>query len=88
MSDAPKRMWRESIAPSPMYPDGGSFYHEKPTRKPTRKPTVEYAGPDLVAAARAEARADALDQAARYLNAAPDDMPRYKIAAHIRALKE
>lgn len=44
MSDfEPEKMWREVIASSPMYPDGGSFYHETPTKRPA----TEYRRADL-----------------------------------------
>jgi hypothetical protein len=43
MTDAPDKMWRERIAPSQMYPDGGSFYHETPTKRTA----VEYIRADL-----------------------------------------
>ena len=43
MTDAPEKMWRERIAPSQMYPAGGSFYHETPTKQPA----VEYIRADL-----------------------------------------
>ena len=43
-TNAPERMWRETIAQSPMYPDGGSFYHETPAQRTA----VEYVRADLV----------------------------------------
>jgi hypothetical protein len=44
MTDAPERMWRETIKPCAEYKNGGSFYHESPTPRKT----VEYIRADLV----------------------------------------
>ena len=46
MTDAPERMWRETIAPNRMYQSGGSFYHE--SHKPKTGNVVEYIRADAV----------------------------------------
>ena len=98
MSDAPEVMWRETIKPNKMYPNGGSFYYEK--HKPSTVDTVPYRRADLLPTLSAAMELpevkelmEAMERAIEAIDAAydgPDDNGAYTVRerAALAAIKE